>query len=209
MKKLIPILAAILAFAACYKAPGSDQLSSQFVVLTNYDSAVNFKDYKTFVLPPYVGLISNSSSDTILDPQYGDTILALIKTNLESRGYTEIDNNHQADLGVSATALKEVTLVTGWYPGSWWGYPGWGGCYWYYCGWYPWYPPYYPTYVYQTGSLIVELVDLKNISKPGTKLDVIWTNWNGGALGSSSSNLQNALNSINQAFIQSPYISAQ
>ena len=209
MKKLIPILAAFLFLAACYKSPSSDQLSSQFVVLTNYDSAVSFKDYKTFVLPPYVGLISNSSSDTVLDPQYGDTILALIKTNLESRGYTEVGNNHQADLGVTATALKEVTLVTGWYPGAWWGYPGWGGCWWYYCGWYPWYPPYYPTYVYQTGSLIVELVDLKNIEKPGNKLDVIWTNWNGGALGSSSTNLQNALNSINQAFIQSPYISAQ
>jgi hypothetical protein len=63
--------------------------------------------------------------------------------------------------------------------------------------------------VYQTGSLIVEIVDLKNITKPGDMLDVLWTNWNGGALGSTSTNLENALNSINQAFIQSPYISAQ
>jgi len=208
MKKLM-ILSAILTMAACYKVPNTDQLSTHFIVLTNYDSAANFNSYKTFVLPPYVGLISDNSKDTILDPQYGDTILAQISANLKSRGYVQVPNNHQADLGVSATALKEVTFVTGWYPGSWWGYPGWGGCYWYYCGWYPWYPPYYPTYVYQTGSLIVEIVDLKNITKPGDMLDVLWTNWNGGALGSTSTNLENALNSINQAFIQSPYISAQ
>jgi hypothetical protein len=208
MKKSLFFILLIFLFVGCYKEPNTGQLSSNFIVLTNYDSAANFQSYKTFVLPPYVGLISTSASDTILDPQYGDTILNEIAANLEKRGYTEVPNNHLADLGVTATALKEVTIVTGWYPGSWWGYPGWGGCYWYYCGWYPVYPPYYPTYVYQTGSLVVELVDLKNINKPGDKLDVIWTNWNGGALGSNTANLQNALNSINQAFIQSPYVSA-
>ena len=209
MKKILLFLSLAALFTGCYKEPKTGQLSNDFVVLTNFDSAINFKDYKTFVMPAYVGLISNTGTDTILDPQYGDTILGLIAKNLENRGYLEVPNNHQADLGVGVMALKEVTIYTGWYPGSWWGYPGWGGCYWYYCGWYPWYPPYYPTYVSQTGSLIVELVDLKNITaQPKNRLDVIWTNWNGGALGSSATNLQNALNSINQAFIQSPYISA-
>jgi Domain of unknown function (DUF4136) len=212
MKKLMVFeLLSLALLSSCYKYPDTSQLSSNFVVLTNYDNAANFKSYKTFILPPYVGLISSTSSDSILDPQYGDQILSAIQTNLTARGYTEVPNNHTADLGVSAVALKETTIVTGWYPGSWWGYPGWGGCYWYYCGYYPIYPPYYTTYVYQTGSLIIELVDLKNLPPPseGNKLDVLWTNWNGGALGSSSTNLQNALQSINQAFVQSPYISAQ
>lgn len=209
MKKLIFFIAAVLLVAGCYKEPNTDQLSSDFIVLTNYDSSAVFTNYKTFVLPPYVGLISNNSSDTILDPQYGDQILNAVKTNLEARGYTELQNDKTADLGVGVTALKEVTVVVGWYPGSWWGYPGWGGCYWYYCGWYPSYPAYYPTYAYKTGSVVVELVDLKNISRAENKLNVIWTNWNGGALGSAASNLENALNSIDQAFIQSPYISAQ
>jgi hypothetical protein len=207
MKKLICGISFLLLIVSCYKSPDST-LSSQFVVITNYDSAANFKNYKTFVLPPYVGLISSASKDSVLDPQYGDSILATIASNLKARGYVQVANDQTADLGVGATALKEVTIVTGWYPGSWWGYPGWGGCYWYYCGYYLWYPPYYGTYVYQTGSIIVELVDLIHQPAPH-QLDVVWTNWNGGALGSSASNLDNALNSINQAFIQSPYISAQ
>jgi hypothetical protein len=207
MKKLICGISIFLLIAGCYKSPDST-LSSQFVVITNFDSAANFHDYKTFVLPPYVGLISSVSKDSILDPQYGDSILATIASNLKARGYVQVANDQTADLGVAAMALKEVTIYTGWYPGSWWGYPGWGGCYWYYCGYYPWYPPYYGTYVYQTGSLIVELVDLIHRPAPH-QLDVIWTNWNGGALGSAANNLDNALNSIDQAFIQSPYISAQ
>jgi len=208
MNRIISFLIAGLLLAGCYKSPDTSQLSSDFVVVTNFDDKADFKSYSTFVLPPYVGLITSNAADTILDPQYGDQILASIKTHLEARGYNNVTNNHQADLGVSVTALKEVTIVTGWYPGSWWGYPGWGGCYWYYCGWYPTYPPYYPTYVYKTGSLVIELVDLKNVDAAEQKLNVIWTNWNGGALGSSSTNLQNALNSIDQAFIQSPYVSA-
>ena len=90
MKKIsFPILIAVL-FAGCYKAPNYDQLNANFIVWTNFDSAVNFKDYKTFVMPPYVGLISNTSEDSILDPQYGDTILSLVSNNLTARGYTQV-----------------------------------------------------------------------------------------------------------------------
>ena len=206
MKKLLFVMFMLVAFAGCYKSPDLSKLSSDFIVVTNFDNKAVFSSYKTFVLPAYVGLITSDPKDSILAPQYGDQILNSIKTHLEARGYTETPNNHTADLGVAAVALKEVTVVTGWYPGSWWGYPGWGGCYWYYCGYYPGYPPYYPTYVYKTGSLVIELVDLKNISQSEQKLNVIWTNWNGGALGSTSTDLQNALKSIDQAFVQSPYL---
>jgi len=206
MKQAIFLGLIFLLLIRCNRAPNTDKLSTDFVVLTNFDNKANFKDFQTFVLPPYVSLISDNSSDSILDPQYGDPILAAIKTNLEARGYTQVANNHTADLGVGAVALKEVTIVSGWYPGSWWGYGGWGGCYWYYCGYYPVYPPYYPTYVYKTGSVIVDLVDLKHIPDQEQKLNVVWTNWNGGALGVSSSDLQNALQSIDQAFVQSPYL---
>jgi len=209
MKRLFFFVLLAVFFVGCYKYPDTSQLSTNFVVVTNYDNTADFTSYKTFVLPPYVGLISSTSNDSTLDPQYGDQILNTIATNLTNRGYTEVNNNHTADLGIVATAFKDVTIISGWYPGGWWGYPGWGGCYWYYCGYYPIYPPYYPTYVYETGSVVVELVDLKHVPAGEAKLDVVWTNWNGGALGSNSTNLQLALNAINQGFTQSPYIKAQ
>ncbi|GAO43965.1 DUF4136 domain-containing protein [Flavihumibacter petaseus] len=210
MKRTIYLILVILAFTQCRKYPNMDDLSGQFVVYTNYDAAADFKSYQTFVLPDYVGLISNTSQDSILDPQYGDQILASIKSHMEARGYTAVGRDDNPDIGIGAMALKDVDIYTsGWYPGYWWGYPGWGGCWWYYCGWYPYYPPYYGVYVYETGSLIIEMIDLKNPVEEDHRLKVLWTNWNGGALGSTGTNLDNALNSIDQAFTQSPYISAQ
>jgi hypothetical protein len=206
MKKLFIFALPGFMFTQCRRYPDASDLSNNFTVITNYDVTADFASYKTFILPPYVELISNSSGDTILDPQYGDPILASIKSHMEERGYTETPNNHQAHLGIAATVLKDVSMNTGWYPGTWWGYPGWAGCYWYYCGWYPLYPASYSPYSYSNGSLIIELVDLKNPSAPEKKLHVIWTDWNSGALGTTTGDINNALHSIDQAFLQSPYI---
>lgn len=60
MKKILFIISAMALVAGCYKTPNTDQFSSGFIILTNYDCGISFKDYKTFVLPPYVGLIANS-----------------------------------------------------------------------------------------------------------------------------------------------------
>mgnify|MGYP001359682868 CR=1 FL=1 len=210
MRRLIIIFLVFITLSSCRKTPDLSELSSQFIVLTNYDVNADFKGYGTFVMPEYVGAISDNPKDSILSDELGDPILDKVRENLTARGYTEVDKDNNPDMGVAITALKNVTLVGGgYYPGGWWGYPGWGGCYWYYCGYYPGYPPYYPVYyTYTTGSVIVELVDLKNITPDVDVLDVLWTNWNGGALGETSSDLDNALNSIDQGFIQSPYLSA-
>jgi hypothetical protein len=210
--KTIPVilllLTAIISFQ-CRRYPDAYDLSTRFVVLTNYDNQADFSAYHSYVIPPYVGLISTTATDSILDPLYGDSILASVKSHLTACGYTEAPNNGTADLGIVVTVFKEIALSSGWYPGSWWGYPGWGGCYWFHCGSYPGYPPYYPEYAQSTGTLIIEIVDIKNILPPERKLQVIWTNWNGGALGSGVDNLDNALYAIDQAFLQSPYITAQ
>ena len=121
MKRIFFLVLWISLFLACYKSPDTGKLSSDFIVVTNFDNKADFNSYKTFVLPPYVGLIDSDPKDSILDPQYGDQILNSIKTHLEARGYTEVPNDHLANLGVAVTALKEVTVSTGWYPGSWWG----------------------------------------------------------------------------------------
>lgn len=208
LKQLLSILTIATLFVSCRKLPDPSQVSTDFVVYTNYDSKADFKSYKTFVLPPYVGAISDNPNDSILAANLGDPILAEVRQNLLARGYTEVNRNQAPDLGVAVTALKNIDIISA-YPGGWWGYPGSGGCYWGYCGWYGGYPPYYPVYVYETGSLVVEMVDLKKI-KPGVeKLSVLWTNWNGGALGDQSSNFQNAISSIKQGFTQSPYITAK
>lgn len=209
---ILPI-ATLLSIASllgsCRKLPNPNEVSSDFIVYTNYDSKADFNSYKTFIMAPYVGAVSDNPNDSLLDPALAGPIMDEVKQNLIAKGYTQVGLNEGANIGIVITVLKNVS-VTGYYPGSWWGYPGWGGCYWGYCGSYPGYPPYYPVYVvYETGSVVVEMVDLKNITPGVDKLNVIWTNWNGGALGDQSGNLQNALNSIKQGFAQSPYLSTK
>lgn len=209
MRKLLFAALLISVLTSCKKLPDTGRLSNEFVVLTNYDTKADFTSYKTFSLPPYVGAITDNPKDSILDPVIGNQLIQKVEENLTARGYTKVPRENNPDLGISITAIKNISIYSVWYPGGWWGYGGWGGCYWYYCGYYPIYPPGYPVYyVYETGSVIVEMLDLKNASHEEDKLNVLWTNWDGGALGATSDNVTNALNSIDQGFIQSPYIGA-
>jgi hypothetical protein len=50
------------------------------------------------------------------------------------------------------------------------------------------------------------MVDLLNVDTVNHKLNVIWTNFDSGALGTTAQNVQGGVNAINQAFLQSEYI---
>jgi hypothetical protein len=86
------------------------------------------------------------------------------------------------------------------YPGYWWGYYGW---------YYPYYPyyPYSYSYSYSTGSLVMDLVDVKNVPPGQERARVLWTNFSNGVLGVSSTTAL-AVDAVNQAFAQSLYINA-
>lgn len=43
MKRLIPILLAVFAFAACEKDPDMDKLDNDYLVYTNYDKKADYK----------------------------------------------------------------------------------------------------------------------------------------------------------------------
>ena len=60
------------------------------------------------------------------------------------------------------------------------------------------------TYAYNTGVLIIELVDLKNRT-PDNKVKVVWDAYLGDVY-STIDRLKQSEDAINQAFIQSPYL---
>ncbi|MFL9483701.1 DUF4136 domain-containing protein [Chitinophagaceae bacterium LWZ2-11] len=204
-QSFIVLLALILFGGACRKDPNFDQLSSNFVVVTNVDQNANFANYKTFYISDTLTYLSNTSTDTILFDNNAKQIVAAIKQNMAARGFTFVPKSAQPDLGINAGIVKNTNAGYV-YPGWWGGYPGWWDPW--YWGW-PSYPYYYPwtvAYVITSGSVIVDIVDLKNAAR--TKIiDVLWSDVSSGALGSDiNGNLQRGINSINQAFAQSPYI---
>ncbi len=197
----------MLLLLSCRKEPDLSQLSSNFVVQTDAAKGVSFSNYKTYYISDTVALISTSKTDTLLPSADALQLVNTIKSNMNARGYTFVPKALKPDLGINTLAVKDVNVGVV-YPGWWWGYPGyWDPWYW---GWY--YPYYYPwtvAYSVTTGSVIAELIDLKNVSTD-QKLQVVWTMSLNGALGSSgSSNLQRAIDGINQAYNQSPYLTTK
>ncbi|CAL1518677.1 DUF4136 domain-containing protein [Chitinophaga sp. MM2321] len=208
MKRFTALVSFALALlTGCRKEPDLSELSVNFVVQTDRDPNAQFNTYKTFYISDTIAYLSSNKNDTILVDDNAKKLVSTIRENLEARGYIFVPRNARPDLGINTTAVKDITVGVV-YPGYWWGYPGyWDPWDW---GWY--YPYYYPwatTYAITTGSVIVEMIDVKN-AVVNQKLNVIWTVNLNGALGSAAStNLQLATDGINQAFVQSSYIKAQ
>ncbi len=210
MKKILLIAAVLISFSACRKLPDFDDLSYKAIVVTNHDASINFADYQTYYMSDDLTLIGDDPNDTIVSSALGDPIVSAIKENMANRGFTLVNTPVGADLGINTAVVKVTTEVTTYPPSYWWGYPGYGGCYYGYCGgYYPYYDYGYGygySYSYSTGSLMIQMSDLKNVDNVNMKINVVWTNFNTGVLGTSSQNVQGGVNAVNQAFKQSSYL---
>jgi hypothetical protein len=135
---------------------------------------------------------------------------------MHALGYTQVDSSASPDVGINIGAVltRNITVYTYypdyyywsdgyWYdPGAWWGYPGYG----YY---YPWYPA---TSVssYEIGTLMIDMIDLKQITAKDSTMKVVWSATLRGIVSTSpTSNRERVEANINQAFEQSPYLHNQ
>jgi hypothetical protein len=211
MKKLVPILLILAFFFACHPEPDSQQLIDQLAVATNYDAATDFSKYKTYAIATdTIGLISNKTSDTIIvasKSQFPRPVITAVKSNLDSRGYQQVDRMSDPDLGINILVVNDFNVfqqvVYPNYYGGGYGYPGN-----YYSGYYGYNSfysyPYINTYAYNTGVLIVEIVDLRNKSLDN-KVKVVWDAYMGDVY-STLDLVQESVDAVNQAFSQSPYL---
>ncbi len=130
---------------------------------------------------------------------------------LDARGYTRIADPQErqtADVGLQLSYVEETTYFVGYNDPYWWGYypyywdPGYWGSWW---G--GWYYPFRTYYGYTTGSLLQEMVDLTAEESSDRKLPVIWNSYISGLLhGNNAINIDEAVEAIDQAFEQSPYL---
>jgi len=192
-----------LIFSSCRKTPNFDELSSDFVVTTNRDKTADFTEFKTYYISDTVANLGGTGDDSILTDANAKTLVQTVKDNMNARGYTFVSRNAHPDLGLQLGIVKVTTTV--YYPGWWDGYYGWYDP-WYWGWYYPYYYPYSTYYSYSTGTVILNMYDLKN-APDRQQITGIWNNINFGAIGSSlSSNVQRGVNAIDQGFEQSPYI---
>jgi hypothetical protein len=198
----------IAAVAACRPEPDSMKLYDQLVVTTSFDPTADFANYHTYAITSdTVGYVSENSSDTILTSSKSDfprPTLQAVEFNMNERGFTRVGKNESPDLGVNVVVVEDFNVFQRvvypdpyYYPGSF--YSNYYG----YNSWY--YYPYVNTYAYNTGVLIIELVDLKNRT-PDNKVRVVWSAYMGD-LYSTINLVDQTEQGIDQAFKQSTYIS--
>lgn len=214
MKKLLFMAVVAIAFASCRNYPDLNDLTYKAIVVTNHDASANFGDYQTYYMSDDLTQIGDDPTDSIADPTLSLPILQAIASNMASRGYTRVSLPDNADLGINTAVITITTTVVSYPPSYWWGYPGYGGCYYGYCGgYYPYYGYGYGygygySYSYETGSLMIQMADLKNVDEVNHKINIVWTNFNTGILKDGTSSISQAVSAVNQAFSQSTYIKA-
>ncbi len=223
-----------ILFTSCYKEESTTYLDEYDITITYFDSDFDFKTYQSFVVRDSVMLYSDYLEDSEIEDFYtsgnSDKVREKIVDKFKSLGYTEVSDIENADFAINpiVSLMKQEGLVYNW----WWSYPGYWGWYggWYYKSTnYYYYPPYwgwYPSatyYNYNTGSIVMEMVDgesirvykqwlIENDPEDANPEDVPqilfpWTANIDGILGSSGDyNTDRAVRGFNEVFDQSPYL---
>lgn len=198
-------LGALALLLGCFGDPDSTSLSTDLVVATDRDLSADFGNYLTYHISDTIPKITDDRNDTLLVGDPALRIVNKIKENLNARGYTFVERDEDPDLAVIPVVIR-ISNLSGTCTGWWWGYPGyWEPPYWGYPG-YGYYYPFCGFYSWDTGTLAIDMVDLRNADDSGT-LDALWNSSMFGVLTTNEqANLNRALKAIDQAFTQSPYI---
>ena len=204
----IVLVAAVCCMAAmsCYPDQMITSVSQLATVSTLVDSQAPLKQARTFALPDTVVHATRAQGAGVIGHEHDAVILAQIRENLIALGWKEItDVPAQTPDVVVLTIVLEFTN-TGVAYSDWWG--GWG----WYPGWpagfgpdWAWgYPGNSVTFTYETGTLAMVMLDTRHANTTAKRVPILWAGAVNGVLTSTS--LQGALNGIDQAFAQSPYL---
>ena len=208
MRKLLFawIAAPLFLLSACNDYPDDIDLTTEnLVVSTQYDTKVDFKSFNTFAIRDSIMVLNKKDSTIYLKSAIAGKIINEITSNLTALGYTKVDTSDSPNLAINVSVLTQKFLTVSPYPGWYWdyfpGYLDWWGGYW--NGYYPYYP-YYPSYMvssYETGTLYIDMLDMKNASTANQKIPIVWSASIRGLVGMGYSD-EKILQSVNQAFDQ-------
>lgn len=215
MRKLIIASIALSAFlSSCQPKPSDADLVKNLVVLTsNYNASTNYSSYSTYGLATdtisYFYNQDPDPKDTLqctactgnnhLLSDFPTTITSVIKSKLDSIGYTQVPWKQNPDLKIYVAIIENYNLYQSYsyYPYG-YGFGGYYGGYGYYGG------GYVPTVsASDQANLYIQIYDLKN--KTGNTPTPLW-----GAVITdlvSSPSATPTRRSIRRAFDQSKYIS--
>jgi len=201
--KILSLTALVFLLTQCYPE-GPEYVDELDLVYSNYDPAYDFSAKQTYAIPDKIMKIDDDLVDggdpNYVKDQYAKPMLDRIALNMAEFGWTKVGVDDNPDVLLAPVAYELTTTV----------YYGYGGYWdWWYGGYYPpggWYYPYPVTSSYSTGSLVVTMLDTKDVS-PDDKMRAVWGFVVNGLLEGSATEFTNRFTKgINQAYTQSPYL---
>lgn len=169
--------------------PSSERLTEDLVVITQYDTKVDFNTYKTYSIADAIMKVTDKDT-TPMTGQSAEAILAQIDRNMQARGFVKAVTPGIPDLGIQVVYFQNTNVYTYYY--DYWG--------WYY-PYYPYYPVYYASYT--TGLANIELLDLKNVDPNNQRVSIRWNAFIRGIL-TGYHTVAEINGKVDQAFIQTP-----
>ena len=203
---------------SCYPG-GTEYYNETDLVITQHDNEFDFPNNKTYFMGDSINHIVEEGKENEVNRKYDAVILANVAAYLDTAGYTRMEGAApdsiliaQSDVLISVIATSTKYTGVGYIPGGggWWGYPGYGWG-WGWGGYYPGYPWYGGgvgyTYSYSTGSLFIEMADLKNIDEVEEIIPIPWQATINGLLSGDEDNMKWRIDrGIDQSFRQSQYL---
>lgn len=207
MKKILLIPAVIILAVACHKEPYTDS-DNEYLVYTSPGKQTTFTSFQTFDLADSLLIIGQSNKPVYSQSDNALALIQAVRTNMEKRGFIYTPDNPDADLGIQMTYVIKTERYVQYYrdPYWWLDYPGyWSPGFWgNYTG---FYYPYPVTYTFSTNSLMIDMVNLTVPRTGNEALEVVWSAYIGGPASASTDYDVNRMKaSIDQAFVQSPYL---
>lgn len=203
----LPIVTCMVVLFGCSKDPLKNLSNDDSrIYITNYDTTVNFKKFRTYSISDSAAVIDNGQLEKRTATATDSAIISAVKQNMQQRGYQLVSKDNNPDMGVSINRIISTQTGLLSYP-SYWGYYNsyWDPYYWGYGG-YDYYFPYasYAIYEIREGALSIDIVDLKDA---GTSKKITGI-WNGLVRGESVFTVANAASNVKTLFDQSPYLSS-
>ncbi len=208
MRKFFIVTLTFAGLWGCNLEPQLGELVKDMVVQTQYDqTSVNasqniFTTYATFTMrEDTLGFVSTRYSNTfIIDGPSDDfvkPVSRLVRDNIIASGFTKVSPSGNPDFAVNVLVLDnfsffQTIIYPGYYAGGYYGYYG-------------YYYPFVSTYYASYGTLVIEIVDIKNYTANGNQYKVIWKAYMGDLYATVDLKVK-TLEAISQAFVQSPYI---
>lgn len=205
MKKYLnlALCSLILGLSSCSMYPDYDssEVEHQVVSITEYDTKVDFSrpNFNTFSITDSMCVLDEDGKKMYVKTTLSDLVISQAKLNMQQIGYTYVNRDSNPDLAINVSGIKSSSFQYSYY----WGFydPYYWGNYW---GWYYYYPV-YPmlTSVYTSGSVLLEMVDMKNADPATKKLKVIWVGIIRGLMMYKYTDAE-TINGVNTCFTQTP-----